>query len=87
MEEFHRVLNVNTIGTFNVLRRACHLMVDNQPDANGQRGVIINTSSVAAYEGQIGTSNPSFSLEIRHSKIVFIQDKWRIQQPVARWRV
>lgn len=61
MEEFHRVLNVNTIGTFNVLRRACHLMVDNQPDANGQRGVIINTSSVAAYEGQIGTSNPSRS--------------------------
>ena len=59
MEEFHRVLNVNTIGTFNVLRRACHLMADNPPDANGQRGVIINTSSVAAYEGQIGTSDTS----------------------------
>lgn len=54
MEEFHRVLNVNVVGTFNVLRRACHVMVDNQPDANGQRGVIVNTSSVAAYEGQIG---------------------------------
>jgi NAD(P)-dependent dehydrogenase (short-subunit alcohol dehydrogenase family) len=54
MEEFHRVLDVNVIGTFNVLRRACHIMADNQPDINGQRGVIINTSSIAAYEGQIG---------------------------------
>ena len=54
MEEFNRVLNVNLVGTFNTLRRACHVMADNEPDANGQRGVIINTSSVAAYEGQIG---------------------------------
>ncbi len=54
MEEFHRVLDVNVIGTFNVLRRACHIMADNQPDTMGQRGVIINTSSIAAYEGQIG---------------------------------
>lgn len=54
MEEFHRVMDVNVIGTFNVLRRACHVMADNSPDANGQRGVIVNTSSIAAYEGQIG---------------------------------
>jgi NAD(P)-dependent dehydrogenase (short-subunit alcohol dehydrogenase family) len=54
MEEFHRVMDVNVVGTFNVLRRACHTMADNQPDADGQRGVIINTSSIAAYEGQIG---------------------------------
>jgi NAD(P)-dependent dehydrogenase (short-subunit alcohol dehydrogenase family) len=54
MEEFNRVLDVNVIGTFNILRRACHLMADNQLDINGQRGVIINTSSIAAYEGQIG---------------------------------
>lgn len=54
MEEFHRVMDVNVVGTFNVLRRACHLMADTPPDANGQRGVIINTSSIAAYEGQIG---------------------------------
>ena len=47
-------MNVNVVGTFNVLRRACHLMADNQPDVHGQRGVIINTSSIAAYEGQIG---------------------------------
>ena len=54
MEEFHRVFNVNVVGTFNVLRRACHLMTENVPDVNGQRGVIVNTSSIAAYEGQIG---------------------------------
>ncbi|CAF0901751.1 unnamed protein product [Adineta steineri] len=54
MEEFNRVMNVNVVGTFNVLRRTCHVMADNQPDARGQRGVIINTSSIAAYEGQIG---------------------------------
>ena len=53
-KEFNRVMNVNVVGTFNVLRRACHLMADNQPDARGQRGVIVNTSSIAAYEGQIG---------------------------------
>ncbi len=54
MEEFNRVMDVNVIGTFNVLRRACHLMADNQVNTDGQRGVIINTSSIAAYEGQIG---------------------------------
>lgn len=59
MEEFHRVMNVNVVGTFNVLRRACHVMADNPPDAHGQRGVIINTSSIAAYEGQIGTFSSS----------------------------
>jgi len=53
-DEFKRVLNINVAGTFNVIRWACHIMADNQPDAQGQRGVIINTASVAAYEGQIG---------------------------------
>jgi 3-hydroxyacyl-CoA dehydrogenase/3-hydroxy-2-methylbutyryl-CoA dehydrogenase len=54
LDEFKRVLTVNVGGTFNVIRWACHIMADNQPDTQGQRGVIINTSSVAAYEGQIG---------------------------------
>ncbi|UJR36782.1 hypothetical protein I4U23_029495 [Adineta vaga] len=54
LDEFKRVLNVNVGGTFNVIRWACHTMADNQPDSQGQRGVIINTASVAAYEGQIG---------------------------------
>lgn len=54
LDEFKRVINVNVGGTFNVIRWACHTMADNQPDTQGQRGVIINTASVAAYEGQIG---------------------------------
>ncbi|CAF0863785.1 unnamed protein product [Didymodactylos carnosus] len=54
LDEFQKVMNVNVVGTFNVLRWACHLMADNQPNENGQRGVIINTASVAAYDGQIG---------------------------------
>jgi len=54
LDEFQRVLNVNVSGTFNVIRWACHIMADNQPNAQGQRGVIVNTASVAAYEGQIG---------------------------------
>lgn len=54
LEEFKRVLNINVSGTFNVIRWACHLMSNNQPNVQGQRGVIINTSSIAAYDGQIG---------------------------------
>lgn len=54
LDDFKRVLNVNAGGTFNVIRWACHVMADNQLDSQGQRGVIINTASVAAYEGQIG---------------------------------
>jgi len=42
------------VGTFNVIRWACHIMADNQPNSLGQRGVIVNTASIAAYEGQIG---------------------------------
>lgn len=48
------MINVNTIGTFNVVRLAVGLIGDNQPDENGQRGVVINTASVAGYEGQMG---------------------------------
>ncbi|UJR09364.1 hypothetical protein I4U23_013608 [Adineta vaga] len=46
--------NVNVCGTFNVIRWACHIMADNEPNPEGQRGVIVNTASIAAYEGQIG---------------------------------
>jgi 3-hydroxyacyl-CoA dehydrogenase / 3-hydroxy-2-methylbutyryl-CoA dehydrogenase len=54
LEDFARVINVNTIGTFNVIRLSAGLMGKNEPNADGQRGVIINTASVAAYDGQIG---------------------------------
>ncbi len=45
---------VNAVGSFNVLRLASELMFNNEPDADGQRGVIINTASIAAFDGQKG---------------------------------
>ncbi|CAK9829417.1 3-hydroxyacyl-CoA dehydrogenase type-2 [Anthophora retusa] len=54
LEDFTKVFNVNVMGTFNVIRLGVPLIYKNEPDEDGQRGVIINTSSVAAFEGQIG---------------------------------
>lgn len=54
LETFERVLRVNLIGTFNVMRLSAARMQDLDPDADGERGVIVNTASVAAFEGQIG---------------------------------
>jgi len=54
LQAFEAVVAVNLTGTFNALRLASHAMLDNEPDADGQRGVIVNTASIAAYEGQIG---------------------------------
>jgi NAD(P)-dependent dehydrogenase (short-subunit alcohol dehydrogenase family) len=54
LEIFHNVLKVNLIGTFNVLRLAAAAMVDNDPDEGGERGVCVNTASIAAFDGQIG---------------------------------
>lgn len=54
LEDFSRVINVNLIGTFNMLRLAAAAMINLDPLADGERGVIISTASVAAYEGQIG---------------------------------
>ncbi len=54
LQRFARVLQVNLIGTFDVIRRAAHAMTVNEPDEDGGRGVVIATASVAAFEGQIG---------------------------------
>lgn len=54
LDHFIRVVNVNLIGSFNMLRLAAAAMTSNSPNADGERGVIINTASVAAYDGQIG---------------------------------
>ncbi len=54
MALFREVLNVNLIGTFSVLTQAAEKMADNAPNVHGERGVIINTASVAAFEGQRG---------------------------------
>jgi NAD(P)-dependent dehydrogenase (short-subunit alcohol dehydrogenase family) len=54
LEAFRRIIDVNLIGTFNVIRLAAEAMVENIPGEDGERGVIISTASVAAFEGQIG---------------------------------
>jgi NAD(P)-dependent dehydrogenase (short-subunit alcohol dehydrogenase family) len=54
--EFEQVIRVNLIGTFNLLRLAAAAMMAREPDPEGERGVIVNTASVAAFEGQIGQS-------------------------------
>jgi NAD(P)-dependent dehydrogenase (short-subunit alcohol dehydrogenase family) len=54
LEIFHNVIKVNLIGTFNVLRLAAAAMVNNEPDDGGERGVCVNTASIAAFDGQIG---------------------------------
>src|SRR3954466_5308398 len=54
LEIFHNVIKVNLVGTFNVLRLACAAMSDNEPADEGERGVCINTASIAAWDGQIG---------------------------------
>jgi NAD(P)-dependent dehydrogenase (short-subunit alcohol dehydrogenase family) len=54
LAEFVRVVNINLIGTFNVIRLAAVAIARGDPNAAGERGVIVNTASVAAFEGQIG---------------------------------
>ena len=61
LASFTRVIQVNLIGTFNVIRLASAVMAQNQPNEGGERGVIINTASVAAYDGQIGQAAYSAS--------------------------
>lgn len=61
LEWFRRVIEVNLIGTFNVIRLAAAVMAETEPVANGERGVIVNTASVAAIEGQIGQAAYSAS--------------------------
>jgi NAD(P)-dependent dehydrogenase (short-subunit alcohol dehydrogenase family) len=54
-------VQINLVGTFNVIRLAAEKMVENEPNQEGERGVIINTASVAAFEGQIGQAAYSAS--------------------------
>ncbi|CAK9798205.1 3-hydroxyacyl-CoA dehydrogenase type-2 [Anthophora quadrimaculata] len=61
LEDFSKVLNVNVMGTFNVIRLAIPLLYKNEPNEDGQRGVIINTASIAAFEGQMGQAAYSAS--------------------------
>jgi len=61
LEEFTRVISVNLIGTFNCIRLAAAHMAQNAPGPDGERGVVINTASVAAFDGQIGQAAYSAS--------------------------
>ena len=61
LASFTRVINVNLIGTFNVIRLAAAVMSENTPNEQGERGVVINTASVAAFDGQIGQAAYSAS--------------------------
>lgn len=61
LEVFKMTIEVNLIGTFNVLRLCAAQMVKNTPNAGGERGVIVNTASVAAFDGQIGQAAYSAS--------------------------
>ncbi|XP_073952962.1 hydroxysteroid 17-beta dehydrogenase 10 isoform X1 [Choristoneura fumiferana] len=61
LKQFQRTIEVNLIGTFNVIRLAAGMIGKNAADADGQRGVIINTASVAAFDGQIGQAAYSAS--------------------------
>ena len=54
LDSFSRVINVNLIGSFNLLRLAAAAMAESEANEEGERGVIINTASIAAYDGQIG---------------------------------
>ncbi|MBC7513843.1 MAG: 3-hydroxyacyl-CoA dehydrogenase [Herminiimonas sp.] len=54
LDAFQRAININLVGTFNMARLAAEAMGRTAPTADGERGVIINTASVAAYDGQIG---------------------------------
>ncbi len=54
LETFTRAVMINLVGSFNMLRLAAQAMMANEPSGDGERGVIINTASIAAYEGQIG---------------------------------
>lgn len=54
LDAFEKTIRINLIGTFNMIRLAAAAMVQNTPDGGGERGIIVNTASVAAFDGQIG---------------------------------
>jgi NAD(P)-dependent dehydrogenase (short-subunit alcohol dehydrogenase family) len=61
LDAFRKVVEINLIGTFDMTRQAATVMSRNEPDADGQRGAIVNLASVAAFDGQIGQSSYSAS--------------------------
>ena len=60
-EQFERVIRINLLGSFIVTKECAAVMVDNEPNADGERGVVVSTASIAAFEGQIGQAAYSAS--------------------------
>ncbi|KPQ19572.1 MULTISPECIES: SDR family NAD(P)-dependent oxidoreductase [unclassified Halomonas] len=54
LDSYAKTININLVGTFNVMRLAAAAMAKNAPDESGERGIIINTASIAAFDGQVG---------------------------------
>ena len=61
LDAFKKVIAINLVGTFDMVRQAASVMSRNEPDADGQRGAIVNLASVAAFDGQIGQASYSSS--------------------------
>ena len=61
LDTFRRAVEINLVGTFNVLRLAAQAIAANPPGADGERGIIVNTASIAAYDGQVGQAAYSAS--------------------------
>lgn len=61
LDSFQKIINVNLVGTFNAIRLVSEYMIQNEPNEFGERGIIINTASVAAFDGQIGQAAYSAS--------------------------
>ncbi|MEH6938802.1 3-hydroxyacyl-CoA dehydrogenase [Bacillus sp. JJ664] len=61
LDSFQKIINVNLVGTFNAIRLVSEYMIPNEPNEFGERGIIINTASVAAFDGQIGQAAYSAS--------------------------
>jgi 3-hydroxyacyl-CoA dehydrogenase/3-hydroxy-2-methylbutyryl-CoA dehydrogenase len=61
IEMFSKVLQVNLVGTLTVIKNAAEKMLNNSPNADGEKGIVINTASVAAFEGQVGQAAYSAS--------------------------
>ena len=78
---FVRAININLIGTFNLIRLAAEAMATNAPNADGERGVIVNTASIAAFDGQIGQAAYSAS------KAAIVGMTLPIARELARWGI
>ncbi len=61
MDHFNKVVQINLMGTMNIIRLAAEKMIKNTPNADGEKGVVVNTASVAAFDGQVGQAAYSAS--------------------------